>query len=419
MIATAGRRRRPGDGRRVARGVVLGAVVLIGLSGPLFVTSLLVGAQPARVGPAEAARVAGGAAVGGAVAAGTAVPGGATTLVQLAPVTTDRDDERVAQLLRRADEEVDRRAHHGQVTVVSFGADGPRIGRFEMTVGQDGVRFARDNGDEVGRVADQAFWRSSSRLLRVGGVEPLPLQLDRLRQKYAARVLDRTRLDTGPAEVIALHERGTGVAREILYLDVDSGLVVRRETFDRAGAPVRTVAYTRLDVIEATPEQPVLRMPSGVGLETTDHEHVVVAADPLRAQGFTVPPTLPGGYELMVAVPVPEANVPTLHLLYGDGLYTLSVFQQQGRLRPAARDGAAQMTTAAGGAVWRWPGSEPRRVVWVGADSTYTALADAPLDELVEALAGLPVDPPPSILDRLGRGLARLIGTFPIPWSST
>lgn len=387
------RDRRTGDGRRPVRGLAVGAVVLVGLG-----TTVLHGVVTAP---------------------GASAAGPATVTAGFDPAATDADDERVAALLRRADDEVDRRAHRGQVAVVSFGADGPRISRFEMTVGQDGVRFARDDGDEVGRVADQAFWRSSSRLLRVGGVEPLPLQFDRLRSKYAARVLDQAQLDTGPAEVIALHERATGAAREVLYLDVDTGLVVRRETFDRAGAPVRTVAYTALEVLEPTGDQAILRLPSGDGLETTDHEHPAVEVGPLRDQGFTVPASLPGGYDLLLAVPVPEAGVPTLHLLYGDGLYTLSVFQQQGRLRPAARDGATQMTTPDGGAVWRWSGSEPRRVVWVGAGVTFTALADTPLDELVEALTGLPVDPAPSILDRLGRGLSRLTGNFPTVWSQT
>jgi sigma-E factor negative regulatory protein RseB len=89
----------------------------------------------------------------------------------------------------------------------------------------------------------------------------------------------------------------------------------------------------------------------------------------------------------------------------------LSLFQQPGRLAPAAVDGAATLRTADGGAVWRWPGSEPRQVVWQGGGHVFTALSDAPTDEILEVVAGLPADPPPSILTRLRRGLDRM-GTW-------
>lgn len=317
------------------------------------------------------------------------------------------EDRAIDRALARAVSSNQDLSHGGRMTVVTFSERGPQIAEIDLSRTDQGVRMTREGGDEVGRVDGTGYLSSSSQLLRVGGVERVPAQLDRLRTKYTASLGGSEDLDTGPATPLVLAERDTEVVREVLYLDDETGLIVRRETFGRDGEPVRTVAYTSLQL-----EVGSVALPASDGREV--HEHDVAAGDAatLRAAGFVVPDQLPHGYELLAALQVPEAGVPTLHLIYGDGLYTLSVFQQQGRMKRTAVDGAARLRTADGGTVWRWPGSEPRRVVWSGDGSTFTALADTPTDELIDVVAGLPIDPEPSTLDRLGRGLQRVGGWF-------
>lgn len=290
----------------------------------------------------------------------------------------------------------------GRVTVVSFGERGPQITELDLARGEGSIEMVGDGGYRVGRVGGTAFLRSSEQLLRVGGAERVLTQLDRLQTKYDAALGETAELDTGPALPVRLTEHATGQLREVLYLDDHTGLVVRRETYDRAGAPVRVVAYTSMEVGAG-----VIAMPAGDGLEVEDHEVTAGHVATLRAAGFVVPDRLPHGYELVAALEVPGARVPTLHLVYGDGLYSVSLFQQQGTMRRTSVDGAVALD-AAGGTLWRWPGSEPRRIVWGGGGLTFTLLADAPTDELIEVAAGLPIDPEPSTLDRLGRGLQRL-----------
>jgi hypothetical protein len=293
--------------------------------------------------------------------------------------------------------------HEGDLVVVSFSETGPRIARMEVAFGDEGLRIVREGGTEVGRVDGRGFLRSSSTLLQVGGVERIPVALDRLHSKYAAVVGEHLDLDTGPASSVTLKERETGTLREVLYADEATGLIVRRETYGRDGSPVRTVAYIRLRVAEGAPS-----MPRAAGREVVEHEVASADAAGLRDIGFVIPSSLPGGYDLVMVLDVPGAHVPTLHLIYADGMYSLSVFQQRGRMKPTATAGASELRTPTGGAVWRWPGSEPRRIVWRGEGATFTALADTPTDELLEAIAGLPTDPPPSILSRLDRGLSRV-----------
>lgn len=325
-----------------------------------------------------------------AVAAGPAV----------APAAAD-DVERLLEQAVAASRDV---PHAGTLIVASFSSGGPQLTELEVTTSPDGgVRLARAGGWEIGRAGEQGFLRRSGTLLRLGGTERIPFDPVRLHPKYDVALAGRHVLDTGEATALLLRERASGAIREILYVDAATELIVRRETFDLTQAPVRVVAFTDLEVSE----QRVVA-PESDGLEVEDHALTAMDAAALRDRGFLVPDALPGGYELLGRFEVEDARVPTLHLVYGDGLYTLSLFQQQGKLSMEAVRRAERLTTHSGGAVWRWPGSEPRRVVWAGEGTTFTALTDAPTDELLTVISGLPTDAPPSTLERLTRGLSRL-----------
>jgi hypothetical protein len=294
--------------------------------------------------------------------------------------------------------------HSGELTVASFGEGGPQITEVVLTRGVDGgMSVADKDGREFGRVGGEGFLRSAGTLLRLGGIERIPVDLERLRDKYEVGLGPTSQLDTGPAVAVELREHVSGVLREVLHVDEETGLVVRRDTFAPDGRPLRVVAYTSVHVATG-----VLEAPDGEGLEVEAVSLAPTDLAELRGRGFVVPEELPARYELLGGYEVEGATVPTLHLVYTDGLYTLSIFEQQGRLSRSALDGATRLRTESGGTVWRWPGSEPRRVVWPGDGLTFTGLTDAPVDELLAVVDGLPNDPPPSILDRLARGITRV-----------
>jgi hypothetical protein len=80
-------------------------------------------------------------------------------------------------------------------------------------------------------------------------------------------------------------------------------------------------------------------------------------------------------------------------------LYTLSLFEQQGRLAASAVSGATKLTTEDGGPSGGGPA--PNLDEWSGPETglTFTALTDAPTDEVLTVVAGLPTDPhPPSLI---------------------
>jgi hypothetical protein len=332
--------------------------------------------------------------------------GGLLSAASVPPAHADDEawDAAAAALLEQAVSGSNEFPHSGELTVASFGEGGPQITEVVLTRGIDGgMSIADPSGREFGRIDGEGFLRSAGTLLRLGGIERLPVDLDRLHRKYGVQVGGTSELDTGSAVALEVTERATGVRREVLHVDDETGLVVRRETFAPDGSPLRVVAFTRLRVAHG-----VLTSPDADGLELEAVSLATAELADLRARGFVVPEELPHGYELLGGYEVEGADVPTLHLVYADGLYTLSVFQQQGRLSSRALDGATELRSEDGGAVWRWPGSEPRRVIWSGDGLTFTGLTDAPVDELLTVVSGLPNDPPPSMLDRLTRGITRV-----------
>jgi sigma-E factor negative regulatory protein RseB len=97
-----------------------------------------------------------------------------------------------------------------------------------------------------------------------------------------------------------------------------------------------------------------------------------------------------------------------VHLSYSDGLSTVSVFAQPGRLDPP-RTAGLEPATLGGWPVWARSGL-PDQVVWSAAGTVYTVVSDAPAGTLEDVVAALPHEPDPApLLLRLERGASRVI----------
>lgn len=299
------------------------------------------------------------------------------------------------------------------MVVVSLDEDGPAVTEVELHRDRDGDLavtsseawlIARD--DTSGMFREEA----AGRLLRVGEVESLPFALPEVERLYDLSVVGRGRLATGAAVAVAFER--AGVLRERLFVDDETGLVVRRETYDMLGNPVRVTALTEVRISD---EHGSAMAPGGEAAMTPGGEAAMgprtrLSPGEVRAldgHAWDVPTTVGDGFDLRAGFAVEGGAA--VQLVYSDGLYTISVLEQPGRPDPDAMDGAVR-TVREGVPVYRWPGAEPERMVWAGQDRTFTAVTDAPTDVLLSAVADLPHDRVPSLPTRLGRGLARLAG---------
>lgn len=313
------------------------------------------------------------------------------------------------ELLERAAEAGRQRAYQGKLVVVRFDEQGPALGEMSVTQGSDGtLRTGSAQKWMLGRLDGEAFFGDpdTGTLLWLGHVERSGFHLDHLAENYEVDLEGRRPVETGLADVITFREQGSSGPRERLYIDVDSGLAVRRETFDARGLPVRLAAFTALELVPvAVPPlgsdwhrvlRPVQSDVSGRGVEI------------LRDVGWVVPEQLPRRFTLVDASAIGQGEGSSLHLLYSDGLYMLSVYEQHGRLDEQALNAQGAEATALGGLrLYRWPGSEPAAYGWNGEEMAFTAISDAPPDVLAAALVGLPRDELPSLVRRLRRGLRR------------
>jgi hypothetical protein len=82
-----------------------------------------------------------------------------------------------------------------------------------------------------------------------------------------------------------------------------------------------------------------------------------------------------------------------LHVLYSDGMYDLSVFQQPGRLRRSDVPPSGERVTVGRATAWRYPWAGGQLVVWSSGGKVFTAVSDAPADQVLAAVRSLPPAP--------------------------
>ena len=272
------------------------------------------------------------------------------------------------------------RPHMGRVSVVSFTADGPRVADLEVRVDAVGRTELRRptrwllGGGPVGawlRTTDGARSQTPS---TVGA----RLDVDIVLERWEATVGPARSLDTGTATPVHLVRRDGTPVEEVVYVDAETKLPVRRETRGADGEVLRVVAYTSLATVD-------LGAPAAVPAAGTASRMVDEAA--LAEAGYDVPRSLGAGFTLLGAEHADDMAVAR----YSDGLSVLSVYQQHGRLDPTALSGAT-VREVAGRDVWTWPGTEPLRLVWTGGGRTWTAVSDAPIAVIEDAVGALPGD---------------------------
>ncbi len=340
------------------------------------------------------------------VAASLLLTSGTPTRAQ--PVVHEDDDPAARQLLELAARAAVTTAYEGSVTIISFDSGGPTVVEIDVAQGADGT-YQAGQVDRwlVGRDDEGAFYLRGDELLQLGesdaGARGGALAAS---IKYVLWLEAPVALDTGRATPIAIGEVGAEHVRERLFIDDVTDLAVRRETFNGDGSPDRLVAFTTL-VARRTP------LEGADAAESRSASSVMPVSGRSRAiladVGWVVPAGLPGAFDLRSSSAVGDASTGSLHLLYSDGLYSVSVYQQPGDLQARALDGAQEVDLG-DVRVHRWPGAEPERLVWSGDGMVFTVVSDAPTDVLASLVSELPHDEAPSMPGRLFRGIARIGG---------
>ncbi len=202
-----------------------------------------------------------------------------------------------------------------------------------------------------------------------------------------------------PGLQTSLAPSATPVAR--WWLDAATGLVLWQETYDAGGAVQVSTGFTEVRVgpVQLTHWRPT------VAARTTASLTVSAAAD-LAGAGWACRDDL-AGLTLVRLRSDAAADPGMVHMVYSDGLATVSVLEQRGRLvdtpQGSRRDPAIGADVTSG---------SPTAATWQSGDTVFTVVTD-PGGPLAQVVAALPHDtlPQPSTMDRVRAGWTRILGS--------
>jgi len=237
----------------------------------------------------------------------------------------------------------------------------------------------------------------------VVGFDPATLGL--LTRNYETALTGADTVAGRAVDVVAVRRRGDSpVAR--FWLDRETGLVLRREVLDGDGRTLRASAFIRVTfgpTLNTTMDRETAADTPRASGSPLD---IATVAD-LRDDGWRLPDGLPDGLELFDARMTGEDDQSLLHLTYSDGVSTLSLFQQRGRLDTDSLDGFRRIRV--GGTPVYASTTFPRRVVWSGGGQVFTLVAECQQDTLEGVIDALPHgEPSRGIRSRLRDGFGRV-----------
>jgi hypothetical protein len=282
----------------------------------------------------------------------------------------------------------------------------------------------------VGAVVDVRHVAGGDTTVRISGAGPheLPADprdswlaagspVDLLADGYEVMLAGSEQVAGRPAEVVeARRPDGTVAAR--VWLDTATALPMRRETYDADGGVLRASAFVevRITSVGPTDRRPAADMvpsPRSTAPAPRKSAYDLDHADltRLRAAGFTCPDKLGDDLVLYEAREVVAGDAAAVQMSYTDGLVTVSVFEQQGRLDVGRLEGFVARRVG-DGTVYSRPGP-PVQLTWTTGDSVVTVVADDATTTVPAVLAALPPrDPAPApdadLLTRVRRGAERV-----------
>ncbi len=227
--------------------------------------------------------------------------------------------------------------------------------------------------------------------------------------KYDLTVRRGTVVADRPTTVVEASRSGAAGVRDRLFVDDETGLLLRREQLDRRGRVVRAVGFESIsDPVVAGPEESqrashALPRPEQPAHRRAPHSLAQLAA-PYRA-----PARVGDRYELVGRYRDPDG---TVQLFYSDGLFDVSVFEQTGALDTTALPDGGRWVAFGGHRARVYDTPTGAAVIWEGAGVVYTCVTDAPAGEVEAMLGDFPRRSSPG-------GLQRVVDTLlgPFSWS--
>lgn len=232
---------------------------------------------------------------------------------------------------------------------------------------------------------------------RMNGSDLLSL----LERNYALAGTRGAQVAGRSATLLEASRRGAVAAR--WWVDDASGLLLWQESYDDQGAVRISAGFTEVTLSDRPlgldPYAPSVRVP------TTNVALTLSNATPLAASGWACPRDLDG--LALVKLRADRMEDPAaVHLVYSDGLITVAVYEQQGRLAGGPADSAWDDTLQA-----HVRHGASSLATWQSADRVFTVMTNGSADQLARAVARLPHAAPleATTLERVQGGWSKIL----------
>jgi sigma-E factor negative regulatory protein RseB len=172
-------------------------------------------------------------------------------------------------------------------------------------------------------------------------VSALPSYSDEIEPHYALNLHATARVANRAAQILEIKPRDAFRYGYMLWLDQETAMPLKSQLIDDQGAIVEQILFTSIDLQGQIPPQAIEPTIDTAGFTTLrPPESSQLAADiPWRAA------KVPGGFKLSVAQQsqIAGSEYPVEHLVYSDGLATVSVFIEDPHTKSEVSEGFSKM----------------------------------------------------------------------------
>ena len=288
---------------------------------------------------------------------------------------------------------------------------------------QSGLRTRRitvnSDGERVSVLGEQKLLSSGSlRAVKRGGswhsiwTTPATRRGPALSKKYVVTLGGASSVAGRVTTQVVISDR-RGRLRDLLDLDAENGLMLRREQRDERGETLRVTVFEKIGAVKKADRDPEVSKPNepkkpnkpnkpSRSMEGSAAPRTALTVD----KPFMLFRRLPGGF-VLIGKYVAQGN--GRELFYSDGLNSVSVFEWEGSIEPGS--------LPAGGTWHRAPNGEMRSYdspvgivnVWDADGMTFTVVSEATALETARIVSALPQDTSTEGFARISRFL---IGPF-------
>jgi sigma-E factor negative regulatory protein RseB len=172
-------------------------------------------------------------------------------------------------------------------------------------------------------------------------VSSLPSFSDEIEPHYALKLHSTARVANRAAQIIEIKPRDEFRYGYMLWLDQETAMPLKSQLTDDNGVIVEQILFTDIDLSSEIPAEAIAATIDTTGFTTLrPPESSPLAADiPWRAAA------VPGGFKLSVATQsqIAGSEYPVEHLVYSDGLATVSVFIEDPHTKSEVTEGFSKM----------------------------------------------------------------------------